>query len=500
MGTLEGQGGVLVKVSVERLPQSTVRLDIAADEEEFRAALERALRRISQQVQVPGFRPGRAPRALVERRVGRELIVAEAQRELMEKLYREALQQYQLVPVSDPQVEIYQDEPLAFRVEVQVYPQAELDGYRELRIEPREVTVTDEELEEVIGGLRRSQGVWRTPAESRHPQDGDQVIVDIEASQGEQPFQEPLRNAAFVLGESNLLVEIDQAIRSLLPGEQTEFDIAFAEDDERINPELRGKTLHYRVVLHEVKERELPELDDVFAQSFGVQSLAELRERVRRDLLRQKAEAARAEVLQAAVEQLLEVAKVEIPPALIDRQVAADLERLRQQLRQKGSSLEEFLRFQGKSLEEFAQELRPEAEQRLRRYVVLEAFARAEGISVSEEELEEEIERLAVASGRPEEYRAVYNVPSIRSYLADELHERKVSERLLELVTGGRGPVVGEAAALFTGEADQLATEAAEAGDTIGQAGSSEETVAEPEAAVHAENDQPKAIGSGERT
>jgi trigger factor len=124
------------------------------------------------------------------------------------------------------------------------------------------------------------------------------------------------------------------------------------------------------------------------------------------------------------------------------------------------------LRFQGKTLEEFAQELRPEAEARLRRYFVLEAFAEAEGIQVSEEELEAEIERLATASGRPDEYRALYNVPSIRSYLADELHERKVSERLLELVTEGRGPVVGEAAALLAGDAEvpqeALAGEASE--------------------------------------
>lgn len=496
---VDGQGGALVKVTVERLPQSTVRLDIAADEEEFRAAFERALRRISQQVQVPGFRPGRAPRALVERRVGRELIVAEAQRELMDRLYREALQQHQLVPVSDPEVEIYQDEPLAFRVEVQVYPQAELDGYREIRVEPREVTVTDEEIEQVIEGLRRGQAVWRTPAELRHPQDGDQVVVDIEAYEGEQPFQEPLRNATFDLGESNLFAEIDQAIRSLLPGEQAEFDIAFAEDDERVSPELRGKTLHYRVVLHEVKERELPELDDAFAQSFGVQSLAELRERVRRDLLRQKAQAARAEVLQAAVERLLEVAKVEIPPALIDRQVAADLERLRDRLRQQGSSLEEFLRFQGKTLEEFAQELRPEAEQRLCRYVVLEAFAQAEGISVTEEELEEEIERLAVASGRPEEYRAVYNVPSIRGYLADELHERKVSERLLELVTEGRGPVVGEAAALLTGEAEEPVTESEGTGGSVDTAALSEELVPRTETALNAEDNQTETTESREQ-
>jgi trigger factor len=450
-----------VKITVEHLPQSTVRLDIAADPEEFDAALERAFRRISQQVQVPGFRPGRAPRALVERRVGRELIVAEAQRELMDRLYREALQQHRLTPVAEPEVEIYQDEPLAFRVEVQVYPQVDLDGYRDIRVEPREVEVTEEEIDQVIEGLRRSRAVWKTPDEPRQPRDGDQVIVDIEAYEGEQPFQEPLRQATFVLGESNLFAEIDQAIRSLLPGESAEFDIAFAEEDERVSPELRGKTLHYRVTVHEVKEAELPEVNDEFAQSLGVATLSELRDRVRRDLLREKAQAARAEVLEQAVQRLLEVATVELPPALVERQVAADVERLREQLRQRGSSLEEYLRFQGKTLEEFKEELRPQAEARLRRYLVLEAFAEAEGIAVSEEELVAEIERLALASGSPEQFRAFYSVPSVRSYLADELHERKVSERLLELVTEGRGAVIGEAARVLAGAEPAEGTEPA---------------------------------------
>ncbi|MDW7981345.1 MAG: trigger factor [Thermomicrobium sp.] len=453
-----------MKVTVERLPQSTVRLDITADTEEFNAALERAYRRVSRQVQVPGFRPGRAPRALVERRVGRAVIVAEAQRELLDRLYREALRQHQLVPVSDPEVEVYQDEPLAFRVDVQVYPQVDLDGYRDIRVAPREVSVTEEEVDRVLEELRRSRAVWRSPAEPRRPCDGDQVTVDIEAFEGDQPFQEPLRNATFVLGESQLFAEIDAAIRSLLPDEQTEFEIRFAEEEERVSPELRGKTLRYRVILHDVRERELPALDDAFAQSLSVASLSELRERVRRDLLLQKAQAARAEVLEDAVQRVVEVATVEIPPALIDRQVAADLERLRDRLRQQGSSLDEFLRFQGKTQEALAEELRPEAEKRLRRYLVLEAFARAEGISVSEEELEEEIERLATASGRPDDYRAFYQVPSIRSYLADELHERKVSERLLELVTEGRGPVIGEAAALLAAPHSQE-TVSAEAQD-----------------------------------
>ncbi len=468
-----------MKVTVERLPQSTVRLDIVADEEEFARAFERAFQRISRQVQVPGFRPGRAPRALVERRVGREFIVAEAQRDLMERLYQEALRQYELVPVSEPQVEIYQDEPLAFRVEVQVYPRVELDGYRELRVEPREVTVTDEEIDQVLENLRRSRAVWRPPSEPRHPVDGDQVIVDIEAYEGEQPFQEPLRNAPFVLGESNLFPEIEQAIRALSPGEQAEFEIRFAEDDERINAELRGKTLRYRVTLHEIKEPELPALDDEFARTFGVETLAALRERIRHDLLRQKAAEARAEVLRTAVERLVELAQVELPPALIDRQVAADVERLRERLRQQGASLEEYLRFTGKTLEALQSELRPEAEARLRQYFALEAFARAEGITVSEEEIEAEIERLALASGRPDEFRAVYSVPSIRNYLADELQERKVSERLLELVTEGRGPVIGEAAAVLAGvEGDEMEVARVETPSETSEAAesSSEET------------------------
>lgn len=439
-----------MKVTVDRLPGSTVRLSIVADAKEFSTALEQAYRRISRQVQVPGFRPGRAPRALVERRVGREFIVAEAQRDLMEQLYQKAVQEHALLPISSPTVQIQDEEPFSFQVEVQVYPDVVLDGYRDLRVEPREVSVTEEEVDQVLEQLRRNQAVWRPPSEPRYPQNGDQVIVDIEAFDGEQLFQEPLRNATFLLGESNLFEELSQAIRSLLPGEETRCTITFAEDDERVNPELRGKTLNYRIVLHEIKEAELPAPDDEFARTFGVESLTTLREHIARDLAQQKVQAARSEVLETAIERLVELANVDLPPALIDRQVAMDLERLRERLRQQGTSLEEFLRFQGKTLEEFAQELRPQAEARLRRYLVLEEFARAEGIVVSEEELEEEIERLAVASGRAEEFRQAYQVPAVRSYLADELQGRKVSERLLEIVTEGRGPVVGEALALLS--------------------------------------------------
>jgi trigger factor len=479
-----------VKLSVERLPASTVRLEIVADADEFQRAVERAFRRINQRVAIPGFRPGRAPRALLERRIGREVIVHEAHQELLDQLYRTALEREGLVPVSEPVVEIYQDEPLGFRVEVQVYPRVELNDYRSLRIEPREVEVTDEEVDRALDDLRKAQSVWVEPEQPRTPRDGDQVTIDLQAYQGEEPFQAPLVGVPFVLGESSLFPQIEEAIRNLRPGEAAEFTIEFTDDDQRVSPELRGKTLEYRLTLREVKEREMPQLDDEFARSVGdFQSLAELRERLRTDLLRQKALAARSDLLREAVERLTELASVEVPPALVERQVELQVDQFRQELRQRGSSLEEFLRLGEKSLAQLKTELRPSAEARLRQSLVLEAFAQAEGIDVSEQDLDVEIERLSVGGENPDQLRALYGSPYFRGVLQDELQNRRVTERLVELVTEGRGAVLGEAAPpLATGEQGQRVEAPQETlalvGSTdaaSGEAGSGEERTAHGE-------------------
>ena len=439
-----------MRLSVERLPASTVRLDIAADVEEFQRAFERAWRRVNQQVAIPGFRPGRAPRALVERRIGRQVIVLEAHQELLDQLYRTALEREGLMPVSEPVVEIYQDEPLAFRVEVQVYPRVELNDYRSVRVEPRDVEVTDEDVDRLVEDLRKAHSVWKEPEQPRLPRDGDQVVIDLQAYREGEPFQAPLLGAPFVLGESSLFPQIEEAIRSLRPGETAEFAIGFAEDDERVSPELRGQTLEYRLTLREVKEREMPDVDDEFARSVGnFQSVAELRDRLRTDLLRQRAAAARGDVLREALNKLTELASVEVPSALVERQVEFQLDQLRQELRQRGSSLEEYLRLDEKTLEQFKNELRPSAEARLRQSLVLEAFAKAEGIDVSEQDLEAEIERLSIGEENPDQARAIYGSPYFRNLLQDELHNRRVTERLIALVTEGRGAVLGEAARLL---------------------------------------------------
>ncbi|MDI3340819.1 MAG: trigger factor [Sphaerobacter sp.] len=460
-----------MRVSVEKLPQSSVRLDIVADQEEFEAALDRAFRRVNQQVRIPGFRPGKAPRFIVEQRLGREVIVEEAQRQIMDSLYRQALDQEGLIPVSEPDVEVYQDEPVGFRVEVQVYPTVDLGAYREVRVEPREVEVTDEDIERTLADIQKANALWVEPKEPRTPVDGDQVLIDLEVTRDGEQFQQPLKGGAFVLGEHSLFPQIEEAIKALHPSESAEFDLTFSEDDEKAAPEIRGLTLHYRVTLNEIKERELPEIDDELAKSVGdYETLDDLRAAIRKDLLRARAAAARREVIEQAVEAMAAQASVEIPPAMIERQLDQEVEQLRRQLAQQGSSLEEYLRFEGQTLEEFKEARRDETARRLRNSLVLEAFAEAEGIDATEEELTEEIERLSAPSENPDQMRQIYSSPYFRDLLLDEVKNRKVLDRLIELVTEGRGAVVGEGAEVLReaeaeAPAEQPATEEAAAAE-----------------------------------
>lgn len=440
-----------MRVTVEKKPQSAVTLDIQAEPEEFGEAMEQAFRRISRRVQIPGFRPGRAPRFIIEQRIGRDAIVEEAQRQIMDDLYRQALDQEEIVPVSEPVVDIYQAEPVGFKVDVEVYPKVDLGDYTAVRVEPREVNVTDEDVDRSLKDLQRANSLWVTPETPRSPLEGDQVSLDLTVTQDGEPFQEPLKEGVFVLGESNLFPQIEEALKQLKPGESAEFDITFAEDDEKVNPDIRDKTLHYQVTLNEVKQRELPEIDDDLAKTVGeFETIDDLRADLRATLLRTRALEARSEVVNEAVRALAENAAVMVPSSMIDRQVDDEVERLRTRLSQQGSSLDEYLRFAGKTLEQFEAEERPEAEERLRNSLVLESFAKAEGIEVSEDDLAAEIDRLTTPSENQEQMREIYSSPYFRGLIGEELASRKITDRLIEVVTEGRGAVTGEGADALT--------------------------------------------------
>ena len=480
---------------MERLPESRVQLEIAAEEEESAKAMQRAVRKVANQVTVPGFRKGKAPRVMIERAYGAEVFREEATEILMTDLYRQALEQEDLVPVGDPTVDIGSTDPLVFTVVVPVYPDIDPGNYRDVRVEPIDATVDEAAVDELVEALRKSHSPWIDPAgeglqvgagleltpKTRHPREGDQVTIDYSVHDDEQTVEEPVVDAVFVLGESGLLEPIEDAIKGLRVGESTGFSVPFAEDDESIDDSVRGKTLSYTVTLKGLKERDLLPLDDDFAKTVGdVDTMDELRRDIRDDLHQSRTSGARGQVLAQIIAGMAEGATIEIPEPMIDRAVEDELRQLRGRLAQQGVALDAYLRATEQTEDDLRAELRPAAGERLRNSLLLRAIAEKEEIAVSDDDLDTAVERMvrrAEEADRPQQAEQFARSEYVRDLLQSQYFERQLTERLIEIATEGRGSVVnaweppaaetpakGETAAEMTTDAEApAAAEAANA-------------------------------------
>jgi trigger factor len=432
-----------VKLTVERLPESQVLLDIAADEDEFNKAMDRAFRKVSQQVNVHGFRRGKAPRFIIEQMYGREIIVQEADEELMDKLYRAAIEQESLVPVGEPvNIEIVTPEPLNFKVTIPVYPEVEPGNYQEVRVEPADAAVEEHEVDEVVERIRKQESPWVDPAEPRTPHDGDQVTIDLAVKEGDEEFEEPVEDAVFVLGESNLFDRLREEIEKLNVGESATFDITFADDDETVNERVRGKTLTYTVTLKGLKEKDLLPLDDEFAKNVNEsESLDALRQEIRDDIHRARTNEKRTEVVNEIINQMAEGATIEVPSVMIDEAVTEEVNNLRMRLTQQRQSLEEYLRLNEQTEEEFREELRPETARRLRNSLLLREIAKREEIDVADEDIDAEIDSMTAGAENADRLRELYSGNYFRNMLRNDLYDRRLTDRLIEHATENRGAV-----------------------------------------------------------
>ena len=445
---------------MERLPESRVQLEITAEDEESAEAMRRAVRKVGNQITIPGFRKGKAPKAMIEQMYGPEVFLEEANRFLMSDLYRQALEREDLVPVGDPSVDISSNEPLTFTVVVPVYPEIDPGAYQDVRIEPIDAAVDDAAVDELIEALRKSHSPWIDPQgeglqvgagleltpKSRLPRDGDQVTIDYTVQEEGTDVEEPVVDAVFVVGESGLLEPIEDAIKGLRIGETTGFSVPFAEDDESIDESLRGKNLSYSVTLKGLKERDLLPVDDDFAKTVGdVDTLDELRSKLREELHQTRTAEARREALAQIIAKMAEGATIDLPEPMIDRAVEDDLRRLRGRLAQQGVPLEAYLRAVDQSEDALRDEMRPAAQERLRNSLLLRTIAEREGIAVGDDDVDAAVERMSFAaqtSEQPQQAEAFARSDYVRGMLQSELFERQLTDRLVEIATDGQGAVV----------------------------------------------------------
>jgi trigger factor len=429
-----------LKITNEPLPERQVRLEIEVDEERHNQAVEKAFRKLAPRVRIPGFRPGKAPRQLIERQIGRHRLLDEAIDILVPEVYREAVETEDLDPIDQPQLEIVSHEPFVFKATIPLRPTVELGEYADkLRVPREKPEVTDEQVEESITGLRRRYGTIE-PVD-RPAQKGDIIRGNVKAEleDGLLFNQEEIE---FRLTDESLasLPGLVDAIVGASKGDEKSAEHAAPEDFE--DSRLAGKTVKYEIAVHDVKEEKLASLDDSFAKEVGegFESLAALRERIRSDLFSAEEDSALHRYHDAAVDALVELASVEYPSVLVDREIDRLLEEQASLDPRDPRAQEFYIARLGKTEQEVRDEVREAAEKRLRRSLVLSQFAETENISISPEDIENELQNLSASAGdQADAVRRIFDTEQGRESIRRTLFTRKTLERLVEVASSGGG-------------------------------------------------------------
>lgn len=431
-----------MKVSSERIAESQVILNMEFEPETVEKSMERAYRRLVTKTNIPGFRKGKAPRAMLERYIGRTALLEEALDILFPEAYEEALKQESIDAVGQPKVEITQMEPVIIRATVPVKPTVVLGNYRDIRFTRETPETTDEQMNEVIEQFRNRAASWE-PVE-RPVAFGDMVTLDVESTVDGKPSGSSQGVQYQVFEENTVPVPGFAAqVTGMQQGEEKEIDIILPEGEEPTG--LEGKNFTFKVVVNEIKERKLPDLDDEFAKSVSdeFQTMDDLKARVRDNLQHQAEHEAQDRLIDNILEAVISGSQMEFPPQMTEHEVDHMLQEQEEWVQQRtGMNFEQFLRLQQKTIEQAREDLEPKAKDKIARSLVLDQLAEAEAIQVSPEEIDAEIEKMAASSETPDQIKQVWNTEVGRSSIEQALNRQKTLNRLIEIATEGKTTLI----------------------------------------------------------
>ncbi|MDP9269728.1 MAG: trigger factor [Chloroflexota bacterium] len=407
-----------------------------------------AYRHLAERTRVPGFRPGKAPRHLIDRYAGHASVVAEAIDHLVADSYDAALDQTDLVPIDQPDVrieaaEVAEGNPVRFTATVSVRPEVQLGDYLDYAFTLERKPVTDDDVEAVITELREGQTTLR-PVDERGAQDGDVAAVKFTGTIDGAPFEGGSADRLpLVIGEERMIPGWEAHLLGMTIGEARGFDITFP-DDYRVE-ELRGKQARFEVELLDLRERILPELDDEFAKSVGeVATLDELRVEIRDALAKRNEAEARHLFGDRIIEYAAANASVDLPEVMVANEIEIMRDELQARLAQQRIGLEQYLAMAKQTPEELATELRDPAARRVKTLLVLSAIAEREGIDADDAEIDAEVADQLARYDDDAKLREYLSSRRGRSYLRMTLRNQKLVESLVERAVGPDGPPSGE--------------------------------------------------------
>jgi trigger factor len=408
-------------------------VEVAADRVD--AALDKAFKKVVTKVTVPGFRKGKVPRSMFEKRFGVESLYQDALDILLPEAYMEAVAEAGIIPVDRPEIDIQQvgkGQELKFTAKVTVKPEVQLGEYKGVEVPAQSLEVTEEDIENELKQLQQRHAEL-VVVEEGAVENGDTVVIDFEGFADGVPFDGgKAEKYSLEIGSGSFIPGFEEQLVGLAKGEEKDIDVTFPENYH--SEELKGKPVVFKIKLHDIKRKNLPVLDDEFAKDVSeFDTLEEYKQDISKRIAERKEQSGKRDLENAVVEKVSAAAEVEIPEAMIRDEVERMLGDFENRLKMQGMNLEMYFQFSGQDEEALKEQMQSDAEKRVLQSLVLEAVAQAEGIEASDEEVEEELSNLAKQYQREvDELRAILTANGNLESLKSDLVTRKTVQYLVD--------------------------------------------------------------------
>lgn len=422
----------MMKATWEKTEDNKGILTIETNEDTVSNALSDAFKKVAHKVNVPGFRKGKVPRAIFEKRFGVESLYQDALNIMLPDVYEAAVKEANIKPVDRPDIDVEQFEKgktCIFKATITVEPEVTLGEYKNLEIPPKEFNVTDEQIDSELKKMQKQQGQLVTVEGQGTVSQGDHVVIDFEGFLEGVPFQGGKgENHTLEIGSGSFIPGFEEQLVGMALGEEKDIDVTFPEEYHA--PDLAGKPVVFKVKVNELKQLSLPELDDEFVKDVSeLDTLEELRKDIE-GKLREKSKKEEEEYIRnQVIEQAASNAEVNIPAIMIENEAEQMLRDFEQQLMYQGMNLESLF---GKSKEELKEEWKENAEKSVKNRLVIQAIGKVESVDVTEEELSKEIQKMALQMNRDEnEVRQLIEQQGALDSIKDRLQMEKTTELLV---------------------------------------------------------------------
>ena len=377
--------------------KNMMKLVIETTAEEFEKGLNEAYNKNKNKITIPGFRKGKAPRKMIEKLYGAEIFYEDAANAIIPEAYAQAAEESKLEIVSQPKIEVVeleQGKPFVFSAAVAVKPEVELGQYKGVEVTKVETEVTDEDVANELKKIQEQNSRTISVAE-RAVKDGDMTVIDFEGFVDGEAFEGGKgENYPLTIGSHSFIDNFEDQIIGMNIGDEKEINVTFPEEYHA--EELKGKPATFKVKVNEIKEKQLPELDDDFAQDVSdFDTMDAYKESLVKQIADRKANEAKVKKEDEAMEKIIEAAKMDIPEAMVDTQVNRMAEDFARRLQQQGLSIEQYFQYTGMTAQKVLEDMKPEALTRIKSRLVLEAIVKAENIEVSEDEVNAELQKMA---------------------------------------------------------------------------------------------------------